>query len=76
MSLAVVRFYKFLLYLGYPAHSAKDVKVNQFCKAITEFSLEYRTAREKVLQQRQKKAHQRERNKTRGKLIVSVCILG
>lgn len=69
------RFYKFLLYLGYPAHSAKEVKVNHFCKAITEFSLEYRTAREKVLLQRQKKQQQRERNKTRGKLIVTVCII-
>lgn len=70
----MIRFYKFLLYLGYPAHSAREVKVNQFCKVLTEFSLEYRAARDKVMQQRLKKAQQRERNKTRGKLIINVSL--
>jgi len=64
------RFNKFLLYLGYSPESIKDVKVQFFCKTISEFALEYRTTREKVLQLREKKANQRERKKTRGKMIV------
>jgi hypothetical protein len=50
----------------------RDLKVNHFCKIISEFALEYRTTREKVQQQLEKKANQRERKKTRGKLIVDV----
>lgn len=64
------RFNKFLLYLGYSPDSIRDVKVQSFCKTISEFALEYRTTREKVLQLREKKANQRERKKTRGKMIV------
>jgi len=40
---------------------------------VSEFALEYRTTREKLLQQREKKATQRERRRTRGKMIVEVC---
>ncbi|XP_060077995.1 uncharacterized protein LOC132557517 isoform X2 [Ylistrum balloti] len=64
------RYNKLLLYMGLPLSSAKDLKVNAFCKTISEFALEYRTTREKVIQQLQKKANQRERKKTRGKMIV------
>ncbi|KAL3860751.1 hypothetical protein ACJMK2_010826 [Sinanodonta woodiana] len=64
------RYFKCLLFMGLPATSAKELKVNQFCKIISEFALEYRTTRDKVLQQNQKKANQRERKKTRGKMIV------
>ena len=46
--------------------------MNIVCKTIAEFALEYRTTREKVLQQREKKANNRERKKTRGKMIVDV----
>ena len=35
---------------------------------MTEFALEYRTTREKILQQRKRMADKRERNKTRGKI--------
>ena len=58
--------------MGLPLHQAKDLKVNQFCKTLSEFALEYRTTREKVVQQLEKKANQRERKKTRGKMIVDV----
>jgi len=68
------RFHKFLLFLGYPSFTAKDIRVNSFCKLITVFALEYRTTRERVLQQREKKASQRERRKTRGKMIIEVCV--
>ena len=72
------RFNKFLLYLGYSPESIRDMKVQVFCKTISEFALEYRTTREKVLQLREKKANQRERKKTRGKMIVearSTCFV-
>jgi hypothetical protein len=39
---------------------------------VSEFALEYRTTRERVLQQLEKKANHRERNKTRGKMITDV----
>ncbi|KAK6477051.1 FH1/FH2 domain-containing protein 1-like isoform X1 [Huso huso] len=64
------RFHSFLLYLGQPSHSVRDMKVTQFCRIISEFALEYRTTRERALQQRQKRAAYRERNKTRGKMIT------
>ncbi len=40
------------------------------CKIISEFALEYRTTREKVLQQIEKKRVYRQRNRTRGKMIT------
>ena len=66
------RFHSFLLYLGYPASAARDVKVMPICKLLREFALEYRTRRERVLQQQKKRAAHRERNKTRGRLITEV----
>lgn len=66
------RFRSFLLYLGYPASAARDVKVTSICKLLQEFALEYRTCRERVLQQQKKRAAHRERNKTRGRLITEV----
>lgn len=68
----VNRYHKLLLYMGIPVNFAKDMKVNSFCKIVSEFALEYRTTREKVMQQLAKKANQRERKKTRGKMIVDV----
>ncbi|XP_036246355.1 FH1/FH2 domain-containing protein 1 isoform X1 [Molothrus ater] len=64
------RFHSFLLYLGYPASAVRDVKVTSICKLLQEFALEYRTCRERVLQQQKKRAAHRERNKTRGRLIT------
>ena len=48
-----------------------QVKINNLCKVVSEFALEYRTTREKVIQQREKKDRNRERRKTRGKMIVN-----
>ncbi|KAF6077504.1 formin homology 2 domain containing 1 [Phyllostomus discolor] len=64
------RFHAFLLYLGYTAQAARDVRIMQFCHTLREFALEYRTCRERVLQQQQKRATYRERNKTRGRMIT------
>ncbi|XP_013856610.1 FH1/FH2 domain-containing protein 3 [Austrofundulus limnaeus] len=66
------RFHSFLLYLGHLAYSVREISVNRFSKILSEFALEYRTTRERVLQQKQKRADHRERNKTRGKLIMDV----
>ena len=43
---------------------------HQFCKVISEFALEYRTVRQRVLDQKRKKEDHRKRTKTRGKLIT------
>lgn len=66
------RFHSFLLFMGYPPYAIREVNINKFCKIISEFALEYRTTRERVLQQKQKRADHRERNKTRGKMITDV----
>ncbi|KAJ8934915.1 hypothetical protein NQ314_013105 [Rhamnusium bicolor] len=66
------RFHKFLLWLGIPLHQISDTKPNEFCRIVSEFALEYRTTRERVLQQLEKKANHRERNKTRGKMITDI----
>lgn len=66
------RFHSFLLFMGYPLYAIREVNINKFCKIISEFALEYRTTRERVLQQKQKRANHRERNKTRGKMITDV----
>lgn len=66
------RFHAFLLYLGYTAQAAREVRIMQFCHTLREFALEYRTCRERVLQQQQKRATYRERNKTRGRMITEV----
>nr|XP_005896667.1 PREDICTED: FH1/FH2 domain-containing protein 1 [Bos mutus] len=64
------RFHAFLLYLGYTAEAAREVRIMQFCHTLREFALEYRTCRDRVLQQQQKRATYRERNKTRGRMIT------
>ncbi|KAM3877450.1 FH1/FH2 domain-containing protein 1 [Diretmus argenteus] len=64
------RFHSFLLFLGQPSYSVRDIKVTSFCRIISEFSLEYRTTRERVLTHKRKRATHRERTKTRGKMIT------
>ncbi|XP_074226694.1 FH1/FH2 domain-containing protein 1 isoform X3 [Camelus bactrianus] len=64
------RFHAFLLYLGYTAEAAREVRIMQFCHTLREFALEYRTCWDRVLQQQQKRATYRERNKTRGRMIT------
>lgn len=54
---------------------AEEVNVEVFCKIISDFALEYRTTRDRVLLQMEKRAKQRERKKTRGKMIVEVCVI-
>ncbi|XP_028909904.1 FH1/FH2 domain-containing protein 3 isoform X3 [Ornithorhynchus anatinus] len=67
------RFHSFLLFMGHPPYAIREVNINKFCKIISEFALEYRTTRERILQQKQKRANHRERNKTRGKMITDTA---
>ncbi|KAG7469723.1 hypothetical protein MATL_G00131840 [Megalops atlanticus] len=64
------RFHAFLLFLGHPVYAIREVSIHRFSKIVSEFALEYRTTRDRVLQQKQKRANHRERNKTRGKMIT------
>lgn len=70
------RFNKFCLWLGIPLHKVQLTKPNELCRIVSEFSLEYRTTRERVIQQLHKKASHRERNKTRGKMITEIGKIG
>ncbi len=68
------RFQKFLLWLGYPRGIIQETKVTVFCKTLSEFALEYRTTRDRITTQKQKKQNRGERQQTRGKLITEVSI--
>lgn len=59
------RYYKLFLYMGIFLYFVKDMKVNFFCKIVSEFVLEYRIIREKVMQQLVKKVDQREKEDQR-----------
>lgn len=72
---SICRFHAFLLFLGHPIYAVREVSIHRFSKILSEFALEYRTTRERVLQQKQKRANHRERNKTRGKMITDVSAL-
>jgi len=69
------RFRHFLLFMGVPTYQARELKVSYFCRMLSEFALEYRTTKEKVIQTREKKASQKERSKTRGKMITEEMTL-
>lgn len=70
------RFQKFLLWLGYPRSIIQDTKITSFCKTLSEFALEYRTTRDRITTQKQKKQNRDDRHQTRGKLITEVCFNG
>nr|XP_046254740.1 FH1/FH2 domain-containing protein 3 isoform X4 [Scatophagus argus] len=70
------RFHAFLVFLGHPIYAVREVSIHRFSKILSEFALEYRTTRERVLQQKQKRANHRERNKTRGKMITDTGKFG
>ncbi|XP_031160254.2 FH1/FH2 domain-containing protein 1 [Sander lucioperca] len=48
------RFHSFLLFLGYSRAMVRDTKVEDFCKTISNFSLEYRTTRQVIVLQRER----------------------
>ncbi|KAM9335976.1 FH1/FH2 domain-containing protein 1 [Symphorus nematophorus] len=55
------RFHSFLLFLGYSKAMVRDTKAEDFCRTVSNFSLEYRTIRQAVLLQRER---ERERQKS------------
>jgi hypothetical protein len=57
------RFSGFLTWLGMPLHMQNDFKVHHVCKTLSEFSLEYRTTRERVIQTIEKKKVAREKKR-------------
>ena len=60
----VMKKYSELLdWLGIPAHAQPDYRVHSTCKILSEFSLEYRTTRERVIQTIQKKKLAREKKR-------------
>ncbi|KAK5848275.1 hypothetical protein PBY51_005903 [Eleginops maclovinus] len=48
------RFHSFLLFLGYSRAMVRDTKAEDFCKTISNFSLEYRSTRQAILMQRER----------------------
>ncbi|CAF3827901.1 unnamed protein product [Adineta steineri] len=66
------RFQKFLVWLGYPRGIIQDTKITSFCKILSEFALEYRTTRDRITTQKEKKQTRAERSKTSGKLITEI----
>ncbi|CAG9558815.1 unnamed protein product [Danaus chrysippus] len=66
------RYNMFLIYVGMASDDILRSKPSELLKVISEFALEYRTTRERVLQQLEKRANHRERNKTRGKMIIDM----
>lgn len=58
--------------MGTPPAQVRESKPGAFCRVVSEFALEYRTTRDRVLQQMEKKANHRERSKTRGKMITQI----
>lgn len=48
------RFHSFLLFLGYSRAMVKGTKAEDFCRTISNFSLEYRSTRQTILLQRER----------------------
>ncbi|XP_026151103.1 FH1/FH2 domain-containing protein 1 [Mastacembelus armatus] len=48
------RFHSFLLFLGYSRAMVRDTKAEDFCKTISNFSLEYRTTQQAILLKRER----------------------
>uniref|UniRef100_A0A5K3F5S1 FH2 domain-containing protein n=1 Tax=Mesocestoides corti TaxID=53468 RepID=A0A5K3F5S1_MESCO len=71
----IKRYRQLLVYLGYPPSRAESMAIGHFCRILAEFSLEYRTTRERILEQNAKKANNKERKQTRGKLIDDVLAI-
>ncbi|XP_051935508.1 FH1/FH2 domain-containing protein 1 [Hippocampus zosterae] len=50
------RFHSFLLFLGYSRAMARETRAEDFCKTISDFSLEFRAARQTVRLQKERPA--------------------
>ena len=56
--------------MGYNRNQSSDYKVKDFCKLISEFALEYKTVRDRLLQQKEKR-----NSKTKPHLITDVSFV-
>ncbi|KAJ8007560.1 hypothetical protein DPEC_G00095310 [Dallia pectoralis] len=54
------RFHSFLLFLGYSHAMVRDTNAEDFCKTVSDFSLEYRTTRLAILEKRETEREKRE----------------
>ncbi|XP_028649395.2 FH1/FH2 domain-containing protein 3-like [Erpetoichthys calabaricus] len=61
------RFHSFLLFLGYPKSTVRELHAETFCKIVSDFALEYRTARAHIIQLREKQ------NEKQGSCASPVC---
>ena len=68
------RYLEFLTWMGIPVHFHNDYPVHKTCKILSEFALEYRTTRERVIQTIEKKKAARER-KRRDKKAAQLAAL-
>ena len=68
------RYFEFLTWMGIPVHFHNDYPVHKTCKILSEFALEYRTTRERVIQTIEKKKAARER-KRRDKKAAQLAAL-
>lgn len=59
--LLLSRFHKLMVFFGHPLYTIKDAKPHAICKIVSEFALEYRTTREKIREQNEKKRREAER---------------
>ncbi len=66
------RYRDFLSWLGLPPHLQQEYKAHHTCRLISEFALEFRTARERVIQTIEKKKAMREKRK-REKAVSCQC---
>lgn len=48
------RFHSFLLFLGYSKAMVREIKAEDFCRTVSNFSLEYRTMQQAILLQRER----------------------
>ncbi|TSY83969.1 FH1/FH2 domain-containing protein 1 [Bagarius yarrelli] len=56
----VNRFHAFLLYLGYSRSMVRETSADAFCKSVSDFALEYRSAYHAILQQREQEEREKE----------------
>eukprot|EP00731_Ephydatia_muelleri_P026515 Em0018g615a len=64
------RFNKLYMYLGVNPNLTDKLRIDSFCRLLSDFSMEYRTTHGKVLTRIERKKYEKERKKTKGKLII------
>jgi hypothetical protein len=68
------RYSSFLSWLGIPAHFHAEYRPHATCKIVSEFALEYRTTRERVIQTMAKKRAAREKKKREQQVSIQIIL--